>query len=660
MIYACLEGIDMLIRNRPPAPDEPATKIFQVIPDGAPEVPPELELDLENANPLWRLCWAPDTPDEFKSRVVNDGNVNWKLFDNLAWLFFLDMRKCFDRICRDILYFELTRLGVEFELVSILVDFYSKTKLRTKTNGLLSRKEVEMILGLPQGDSSSPAGWIAIFDHVIDGLVRCGAIYKIETDHYLILCFADDTLWICKDPIRLQYAMDVCKVLIDRIDMVANTKKSAVMIIGSKRIRKQFRKYLVFKRGDKIVPIVSDYKYLGVLLNEELLKRSSWKTQETRIAKKAGFVYHKCARFVNSSSTPLPYRIQNFRTMIIPQYTYSIEIWTSCNDDVAKLSKLFARQVAMTIRCNIYNANILSCLLAGIRPLEWWAEYYRLQFKYRQLVKDVEGPHNWVRGNENQSVTNFSMWSKQEQHGSWFSQVGGFALDRNTECCREILDKCMKKWYVDFVRETAQNNSKYDPDVVSICCDSKLFELSKEERSKIFEWISSEDFSMLVDILGCGNNFLDNNMICPMCGVGRRSWIHNCVECPKSTIRVDLVKLLESKENCTTEMNKLKKLLKYFCTKKMMPDIIKKRVNVYYLNRSEGQYRSKFMRLYITKQLSNHDYRCFDIEDSTLHFLDLRSMYAKGFLYVLSDEAQLDFHNNYNVDEQVGRVHAVS
>ena len=143
--------------------------------------------------------------------------------------------------------YELDRFGVDWVICTTLMDMYDKTRIRTKTNGYLSVREVLTLIGLPQGDPASAINWLYTYDHIIEGLARSGLCYRIKRHGFAIYVFADDTLFMSIDPQRLQAAISICRMLIHRIDMSANVRKSAVMICGKNRIKDRLKKYLIFR-----------------------------------------------------------------------------------------------------------------------------------------------------------------------------------------------------------------------------------------------------------------------------------------------------------------------------------------------------------------------------------------------------------------------------
>ena len=172
------------------------------------------------------------------------------------------MSKCFDRINRELLFREMGRFGFDTDSVMTLEVMYKKTKLRTKTNGKLSKDCIQTTVGLPQGDPPSSTGWNTVYDHVIRAMNRSDYLCHIEGQYFSIIIFAYDTFFVANDPIMLQLAIDFYKILLNHIDMFANVTKSAVLLFGRSKYKDTIVKYMIFKWGELEIKIKAHYKWL--------------------------------------------------------------------------------------------------------------------------------------------------------------------------------------------------------------------------------------------------------------------------------------------------------------------------------------------------------------------------------------------------------------
>ena len=68
---------------------------------------------------------------------------------------FLDLKRAFDTVWREGLYFKLLKFGLSSKLVTIIKDMYSKTQCKVNINGSMSNI-IEYFSGMRQGCNLSP------------------------------------------------------------------------------------------------------------------------------------------------------------------------------------------------------------------------------------------------------------------------------------------------------------------------------------------------------------------------------------------------------------------------------------------------------------------------------------------------------------------------
>ena len=140
--------------------------------------------------------------------------------------------KAFDTTPRNILYDELARFGFDRVTIDCLKDIYRKVKLRVKVNGLLSTGRILADRGFPQGRPASTINWNALYDTPLDALCRSGLAFKVTSRYFMIYVFADDTNILSNHPGRLHARINYCRVLVSRVEMKANVKKSIAWVVS--------------------------------------------------------------------------------------------------------------------------------------------------------------------------------------------------------------------------------------------------------------------------------------------------------------------------------------------------------------------------------------------------------------------------------------------
>ena len=116
--------------------------------------------------------------------------------------------------------------------------------------------------GTKQGGVLSP-DFFALYMHDLIELLRKSG-YGSYVIQICIACifFADDIVLISPSRYGLQSLLDICVAYCKRFCLDFNAKKSGVMVVG-----KACAEVLPLYLGDISLGFVSEYKYLGVVLN---------------------------------------------------------------------------------------------------------------------------------------------------------------------------------------------------------------------------------------------------------------------------------------------------------------------------------------------------------------------------------------------------------
>ena len=182
--------------------------------------------------------------------------------DKSAFICFVDMKKAFDWINRNLLHVKLLGHDIGGNMVDSIRAMYDGSSASIKLNDILTN-EFEINSGMNQGDTLSPTLY-GIFINEINQL-NCGI--KIDDVQLSILLYADDICLIADNEPSLQLMLDTVYNWCNKWQLLVNLEKAK--IIHFRKERKNETK-LNFTYGNDSVEMVKTCKYLGIIFDEHL------------------------------------------------------------------------------------------------------------------------------------------------------------------------------------------------------------------------------------------------------------------------------------------------------------------------------------------------------------------------------------------------------
>jgi hypothetical protein len=270
---------------------------------------------------------------------------------------FLDFKRAFETIDRSILLDKLQKYGVGGNVLVWFKSYLTDRTQVTNYNNVTSHVLINNY-GVPQGSVLGPL----LFIIYINDLPNC-------LDNVFVNVFADDTLISLAG---YDYE-EICNVLNIQLDKLSNwlkhnklqlnvSKTKCMLVTSSERSTKQFLKSKV---ADKIIidgekpDFVTEFKYLGIILDEHLKFRKHVEYISKKISRKLGLLC-RVGSFLSPSIKCLVYK-----TIIGPHFDYcSSLLWDIRQTDIISLQKLQNRGMRIILNCNRYThiCNMLDAL----------------------------------------------------------------------------------------------------------------------------------------------------------------------------------------------------------------------------------------------------------------------------------------------------------
>ena len=180
---------------------------------------------------------------------------------------FVDLRKAFDTVCRDLLLYKIVSLGIRGNFFRVIEDMYNSSSAKIKINNLLSGN-ISVERGTEQGHPLSP-DLFKLFLKDFSTLLFTTGDYPF-LDNILVnhLLWADDLVLLALDSKSLQDNLDILEQYCNKWGLAINLIKTKIVIFKPKGRKSNSLVNSNYYIGDSILEKVQSYCYLGVVFHE--------------------------------------------------------------------------------------------------------------------------------------------------------------------------------------------------------------------------------------------------------------------------------------------------------------------------------------------------------------------------------------------------------
>jgi Reverse transcriptase (RNA-dependent DNA polymerase) len=236
----------------------------------------------------------------------------------------IDIKNAYDTVPINAFIAKLELAGVNGKTLRLIRELYRTAQQKLHTHLGLS-EFIRQLRGLRQGDPSSPIIFNVfindIFDRIEQEVEAAGVLVEGLRERLLGLLFADDLVIWAETPDKLQKMMNEITAWGNANHMSFGIGKCGVMGFGT-GAQDQI-KNINFQLQTKRVPVVSSYKYLGVIITTEF---DMEQMVQNRI--KLGLSRLNSIRpTLRAQWLPIYFRVKIIKTMLIPVLTWGAELW---------------------------------------------------------------------------------------------------------------------------------------------------------------------------------------------------------------------------------------------------------------------------------------------------------------------------------------------
>ena len=233
---------------------------------------------------------------------------------------FIDFRKAYDCINRDILWAKLDSIGVSGKLFNAVKSLYASVASCVRINNLTT-DWFDVSCGLRQGCCLSPLLFNIFINDVAVRIKALGKGVMIDEDLVCILMYADDIVLISENAEDLQLMLNCLNEWCGANAMSVNASKSNVVHFRPNSIPKTGHG---FTCGEHHLVISDRYTYLGLTLNEYLDFNVTARAVAQSASRALGLLIAK-----SKCMGGMPYDVYSklYATLVWPVISYGASIW---------------------------------------------------------------------------------------------------------------------------------------------------------------------------------------------------------------------------------------------------------------------------------------------------------------------------------------------
>ena len=350
---------------------------------------------------------------------------NRKLQGKSTFVCYIDYKKAFDSVERNLLLFKLSQIGITGNMYNAISSMYTNPRARV----ILNEYETEYFdcpVGVKQGDCLSPT-LFAIFINDLATEIKDSNIGVILEEGLLIniLLYADDIVLLAETEEDMQSLLFMVECWCKKWRLEVNLTKTNIMHFRPKR-KNQSKFMFLFDKHT--VQYCTSYRYLGANLNEFLDFSFTTKCQTDSAGRALGSIITKMIK-----NRGLPYNVYSilYDSCVTSISDYASEITGYTQYDHSVQLQTRAIRAFLGLPKNSCNMGVLS-------EVDWLLPEYRTRLKmvrqYSRLVRMenerlTKKVYLWDRSLNNGNV--ISSWSSEVKNTFYTCGLNGI-FDANT------------------------------------------------------------------------------------------------------------------------------------------------------------------------------------------------------------------------------------
>ena len=240
--------------------------------------------------------------------------------NNSTFACFIDLKKAFDSVNRNCMWFKLKQLGIGGNFYSAVRSLYDNVRSCVQLNGLLT-ETFGIARGVKQGCLLSPTMFSIFINNLADVLRDANLGINVDDVIVNLLMYADDIVLLAESEENLQRMLDLVYEWCRKWRLEVNIAKTNIVHFRRKQVAAT---NALFKFGDQPLCFADKYKYLGFWFTEHL--DMSFPVRE--LAKAASRAFGALAtKYYAVGGLPYTVFTKLYESLIEPILFYCSGIW---------------------------------------------------------------------------------------------------------------------------------------------------------------------------------------------------------------------------------------------------------------------------------------------------------------------------------------------